>query len=85
MGLQKVVLFVNSYGEKEFLKIPAFFSLKNDNEVPFSAGFHEVLEQQQETIIRLTKLFSNLAIIIFRQFVVNGMINLKYQILLCLL
>lgn len=70
------------YVEKDFLKIPALFSLKNDNKGPFSAGFHKVLEQQQEIIIRLAKLFSNLTIILFKQFVVNGMVNLKYQMLL---
>ena len=81
MGLQEVVLFVNSL----FVTLKRFllsFPLKNDNKGPFSAGFHKVLEQQQEIIIRLTKLFSNLTIILFRQFVVNGMVNLKYQMLL---
>ena len=82
---KRYVLFVDSYSEKDFLKIFAFFSLKNiDNDRPFWAGFHKVIYQQQEIILMLTKLFSNLALIIFRQFIVNRMVNLKYKVL-CLL
>ena len=82
---KRYVLFVDSYSEMNFLKISAFFCLKNvDNEEPFWAGFHTVAYQQQEIILRLTKIFSNLALLIFRKCVINGMINLKYKILLSL-
>ena len=82
---KRYVLFVDSYSEKDFLKISTFFSLNVDNEGSFRAGFHKVIKQQWEIILRLIKLFSNLALIIFRQDVVNRMINLKNKILLCLL
>ena len=78
---KRYVIFIDSYSEKDFLKISDFFSLKNvDNEEPFWAGFHKVIYQQQEIILMLIKLFSNLVSIIFRQYVINGMINLKYKI-----
>ena len=77
------VLFVDSYSENHF-KI--FFSHRNnDNEEPFWAGFHKAIYKQQEIVLRLTKVFSYLALIIFRKCVVNGMTNVKSKIKLCLL
>ena len=83
---KRYVLFIDSYNENGLLKISPFFSLKNgDNEGPFSVGLHKVIYQEQEIILSLIKSFSNFVLIIFRQCVVNGMLNLKYKILLCLL
>ena len=77
------VLFVDSYSENHF-KI--FFSHRNvDNEESFWAGFHKAIYKQQEIVLRLTKVFSYLALIIFRKCVVNGIRNVKYKIKLCLL
>ena len=81
---KRYVLFVDSYSENHF-KI-CFFSHRNvDNEEPFWAGFHKVIYKQQEIVLRLTKVFSYLALIIFRKCVVNGMTNVKSKIKLCLL
>ena len=80
---KRYALFVDSYDENNFLRILLSFpiSFKNiDNEGPFWTGFYKVIYKQQEIILRLTKLFSNLALIIFRKCVINGMMNLKYKI-----
>ena len=66
---KRYVLFVDSsYSENDFLKISAFSHMNVDNEWPFWAGFHKVIYKQQGVIVRLTKSFSNLALIIFRKF-----------------
>ena len=65
---KRYVLFVDSsYSENDFLKISAFSHMNVDNKWPFWAGFHKVMYKQQGIILRLTKLFSNLALIIFRK------------------
>ena len=83
---KRYVLFVGGYSENDIYKISAFFSLNNvDNEGPFWAGFHKVIYKQQKIILRLIKSFSNLSWFVFRKYVVNGIINLKYKIKLYLL
>ena len=48
-------------------------------------GYHAVIYQQQDIIVRLSKIFLNLALIIFRKCVVNGLVKFEIQVIIAFL